>query len=147
VPETDASPFKPLIGLGAVGMEAFNRNAPIAIVVDDRDGTDLEDLSLADWLGQVYVRALRAYQPVVAKRGRKWFSVPQAVAAVMLMRRLKLGCRATADLLADRPDLRTALRMTRQPSYVWFFRARQLIRGMERAVNTRSRRKFVTPVS
>jgi hypothetical protein len=134
-------------GLRAVGMEAFNRNAPIAIEADDRDGTDLEGLSLADWLGQVYVRALRAYQPVVAKRGRKWFSVPQAVAAVMLMRRLKLGCRATADLLADRPDLRTALRMTRQPSYVWFFRAKQLVQSTERPRSRASRPKFVTPVS
>jgi hypothetical protein len=105
------------------------------------DGKDDPDVPLADWLTGTFIKARYAHRPRMVKRGRKWFSVAHCVAAVLLMRRLKLSCRAAAELLEERDDLHRAMRLTRAPSYGWFFRARRVVQRLERSQRSRTAKR------
>jgi hypothetical protein len=133
-------------------------NLPVELSADqdvEREGEAVEvpafsedSPPLADWLAQAFVKARYAHRPGMVRRGRKWFSVPHCVAAVLLMRRLNLSSRAAAELLAEREDLRRAMRLTRAPSHPWFFSAGRIVRRPEkRTASRRSKSRTPTPQS
>jgi hypothetical protein len=91
-----------------------------------------EGQPLHEWVERVYAAARYAYRPGACppKRGRKWFSVPQCIAAVLLMRKLKAGVKGTAQIVREDPRLLRALRMTHAPSFMWYSRARVVVNGL-----------------
>ena len=117
------------------GEIAFRESLPCNphVLRPERLEDELREMPLVDWVAQVYLRALRAHRVKGVRRGRKWYGLPQCVAAALLMRRLKLSCRGAAMLLAEREDLRQALRMSRCPSYVWCHRARRIAKQRARS--------------
>jgi DNA-directed RNA polymerase specialized sigma24 family protein len=90
-------------------------------------GAGGDDETLAEWLGSVYRQATRAFprRRNTERGGRNWFTPPQIVAVVLLMRKRSLSTRGCKLLLEQDEDLRAAIRMTRVPDQSWFHRAKR----------------------
>jgi RNA polymerase sigma factor (sigma-70 family) len=85
---------------------------------------------LAEWLACMFAHLQRNAEQLPAdwNRGRTSFTAVQQLAAGLLMRRLRLTCRAAAGLFQDRPDLRAAIAMVDGdvPAKDWFARAAEM---------------------
>lgn len=80
-------------------------------------------VNLLEWLRETFLRAKRANpEPREPRRGRKWFSIPQAVTIGLLMQRLRLSSRGARELLIERPDLAQVLRLRHVPTHDTFWR-------------------------
>jgi hypothetical protein len=82
-----------------------------------------EDQTIEDWAGTVYRQAKRTFPAYPDRRGRKWYSTPQAVTCVLLIRKYGWTTREAERQFADSPDLCRALQLRRVPDHSWFARA------------------------
>ncbi len=85
-----------------------------------------DDRTMEDWAGVVYRHAVRTFPPHANRTGHKWYTVPQVVAAVLVMRKYGLTTRGAEALFAESAGLRAALQLGRVPDHSWFGRAGRL---------------------
>lgn len=83
---------------------------------------DESDMPLDEWLVKSQATARRVFGGRVFRQ-RRTFNLPQMVALAMLRRRFRLSCRGVARVLADRPELLTALKLCRAPGHMTILRA------------------------
>lgn len=82
--------------------------------------------SLIDWLGGIVRTARRSIVEQV-RRGRHWFSVPNAIGVAALAEHQRLSTRGTADLLACRPDIARAVGLSRPVSHMMVQRSAKFV--------------------
>lgn len=96
------------------------------------DIADAEDA--AEWLREVYQRLARC-MPERRRRGRRWFSRAQAASVALFMEQKKLSRRGAAELFRASGNFRAAIRLSHDPSPMWFSRAVRRCRGMLRRLD------------
>lgn len=110
--------------------EQFERE----VIVADNAGTP----PLVEWLHEVYTRA-KLLGAGRSQQGRRRFTAAQQVACGMLMLRLDLSCHGGVLLFKHRADLCRVMEWDSVPSFMFFSRAREVVKEiLERSSGRRS---------
>lgn len=104
------------------------QESPIDALLTGLDSPgDVFPLDVAEWLRSIYYQAKRMLTAPRHRRGRRYFSPGQAMAAAFLMEREGLTTRGAVEFFRARPELAEAIRFRHVPSHYWFWQAQELL--------------------